>query len=152
MTGPEACVGHMWVIGVIPFLSLQTYMGVDQYSWPPNDHSEANIIFLVVLHNGHPMYHGPFDQPPYFIGHRNAAESDQAPSRAGQDKRVSSYLLPGINPRVILEDEAGAGRKRGRRSLLKKGRSTFGAFFLDVRTLAFCQLMGFPLNHQKLNF
>ena len=28
----------------------------------------------------------------------------------------------------------------------------FGAFCLDVRTLTFCQLMGFPLNHQKSNF
>ena len=28
---------------------------------------------------------------------------------------------------------------------------SFGASCLDVRTLTFCQLMGFPLNHSKLN-
>ena len=28
----------------------------------------------------------------------------------------------------------------------------FGACCLDVRTLTLCQLMGFPLNHEKLNF
>ena len=29
---------------------------------------------------------------------------------------------------------------------------TFGAFCLDVRTLTFCQLIGFPLNHWKFFF
>ena len=29
---------------------------------------------------------------------------------------------------------------------------SFVAFRLDVRTLTFCQLMGFPSEHQKLNF
>ena len=28
----------------------------------------------------------------------------------------------------------------------------FGASCLDASTLTFCQLMGFPLNHYKLNF
>ena len=29
---------------------------------------------------------------------------------------------------------------------------SFGAFCLEIRTLTFYQLMGFPLNHQMLNF
>ena len=34
----------------------------------------------------------------------------------------------------------------------RRNRGYFCPFGLDVRTLAFCQLMGFPLNHKMLNF
>ena len=37
-------------------------------------------------------------------------------------------------------------------SLIGGQFSNFGAFCLDARTLTFCQLMGFPLKQEQLNF
>ena len=43
--------------------------------------------------------------------------------------------------------------EKPRSRFLRMGaHSFFGAFCLDVRTLAFCQVMGFPLNQLELNF
>ena len=65
----------------------------------------------------------------------------------------------GVNGReTSRENHVGDGR-HGAHGLMGDGISmrvhgslVFGASCLDVRTFTFCQLMGFPLNHQKLNF
>ena len=41
-------------------------MGLIKYSWPPNDHGQLpHVVESGFPTNGHPMFTGPFDQPPY---------------------------------------------------------------------------------------
>ena len=55
---------HPAAFGMVQFNVIGPHMGVDQYSLrPSNVLVSKHIIILVVFLNGHPMYHGPFDQP-----------------------------------------------------------------------------------------
>ena len=58
----------------------------------------------------------------------------------GQKGQECLALRPD-EPLLGLEDDL------GEEHLPPLPQLSFGAFCLDVRTLTFCQLMGFPLNH-----
>ena len=50
------------------------------------------------------------------------------------------------------ENDLDAFVEKSGREVLRIPHIFFVAFGLDVMTLTFCLLLGFPLNHQKLNF
>ena len=52
--------------------------------------------------------------------------------------------------RTRATEGTGLRQLHARKATLATNLEVFGAFCLDVRTLTFCQLVGFPVDHQKL--
>ena len=81
--------------------------------------------------------------------------------RPGKLTEVALLRGPALEERVSHCPALGSRAKQRRRmkgwmllevdSPFSSRLLLFGAFCVDVSTSACCQLMGFPLNHQKLN-